>query len=44
MQVIPHPTKPGNWTICITDAHGSAIYGVFARRELAVAVMLTYHA
>lgn len=41
MKVIPHPRKPGHWTICVTDENGSAIYGVYARRELAVAVMLT---
>lgn len=37
MRVIPHPTKPGFWTIQI----GNSIYGAFDRRELAVAFMLT---
>ena len=37
MKIIPHPTKPGFWTIRIDGR----IYGEFARRELAVAVMLT---
>jgi len=37
MTIIAHPTKPGFWTIRIDDR----IYGEYARRELAVAVMLT---
>lgn len=37
MQVIAHPTKPGFWTIL----SGGSIYGVYARRELAIAVMLS---
>jgi hypothetical protein len=41
MKVIPHPTRSGYWTICITDERGSAIYGVYDRKELAIAVMLT---
>jgi hypothetical protein len=41
MKVIPHPSHPGFWTICVTDERGSAIYGKYDRRELAVAVMLT---
>jgi hypothetical protein len=41
MQVITHPTRLGYWTICITDERGSAIYGTYERRELAIAVMLT---
>jgi hypothetical protein len=40
-KVIPHPTKPGYWTICITDDRGSAIYGAYDRRELAIAYLLT---
>ncbi len=40
-KVIPHPRKLGYWTICITDQYGSAIYGEYDRRELAIAVMLT---
>ncbi len=40
-KVIPHPTKPGYWTICITDQYGSAIYGEHDRYELAVAYLLT---
>lgn len=40
-KVIKHPTKPGHWTICITDDRGAAIYGEYARRELAVSIMLT---
>ena len=41
MKVIPHPTEIGRWTILITDQYGSAIYGSYDRRDLAVAVMLT---
>jgi hypothetical protein len=37
MKVIAHPTKPGFWTILIDGR----IYGCFARRELAIATMLT---
>lgn len=37
MQVVAHPTKTGFWTIRV----GGRIYGEYARRELAVAVMLT---
>ena len=40
-KVIPHPRRPGYWTICITDDRGAAIYGEYDRRELALAVMLT---
>ena len=40
-KVIPHPTQSNRWTICVTDDRGSAIYGAYDRRELAVAVMLT---
>lgn len=40
-KVIAHPTKPGFWTICITDERGSAIYGAYARKELAIAFLLT---
>ena len=29
------------WTISITDANGSAIYGAYNRKDLAIAVMLT---
>jgi hypothetical protein len=39
-KVIPHPTKPGLWTILITDEHGSAIYGEHPY-HLAVAILLT---
>lgn len=42
MKVIPHPTQRGCWTIAITDESGTAIYGSYDRRELAIAVMLTY--
>lgn len=41
MKVIPHPTRKGFWTIAITDDRGTAIYGEYDRRELAIAVMLT---
>ena len=41
MKVIPHPTQRGCWTIAITDERGTAIYGCYDRRELAIAVMLT---
>lgn len=37
MKVIPHPRRPGFWTILI----GNSIYGEFDRRELAIAIMLT---
>lgn len=40
-KVIPHPRRPGYWTICITDDRGAAIYGEYDRRELAIAIMLT---
>jgi hypothetical protein len=40
-KVIPHPTKKGFWTICITDERGSAIYGAYDRRDLAISIMLT---
>lgn len=40
-KVMPHPTKHGYWTIAITDDRGTAIYGEYNRRELAVSVMLT---
>jgi hypothetical protein len=40
-KVIPHPRRPGYWTICITDDRGAAIYGEYDRRELAVSIMLT---
>lgn len=40
-KVIPHPTQPGKWTICITDERGSAIYGAYDRRDLAISIMLT---
>ena len=40
-KVIPHPTKPGYWTILITDANGAAIYGEHDRYDLAVAYLLT---
>jgi hypothetical protein len=39
-RVIPHPTKPGLWTIAITDERGTAIYGEHTY-ELAVAILLT---
>lgn len=39
-KVIPHPTKPGLWTIAITDASGTFIYGEHTY-ELAVAILLT---
>ena len=38
MQVIAHPLKAGFWTI-LKDGR---IYGEFDRRELAIAVMLTW--
>ena len=38
MQVIAHPLKNGFWTI-LKDGR---IYGEFDRRELAIAVMLTW--
>lgn len=41
MKVIAHPTRKGFWTIAITDDRGTAIYGAYDRRELAIAVMLT---
>lgn len=41
MKVIPHPTMPGHWTISVTDQYGTAIYGAYDRKELAIAVMLT---
>lgn len=41
MKVIAHPTRPGYWTICITDERGSVIYGEYDRKDLAIAVMLT---
>ena len=41
IQVIPHPTAPGYWTICITDDRGSAIYGQYDREALATAIALT---
>jgi hypothetical protein len=41
MKVVPHPTKPGFWTIRVKDERGFSIYGEYDRRELAVAVMLT---
>ena len=37
MQVVKHPTMSGFWTIRI----GNSIYGVYNRRSLAVAVLLT---
>lgn len=37
MKVIPHPLRPGFWTILINDR----IYGEYDRYALAVAVMLT---
>lgn len=40
-KVIAHPTKPGHWTICITDANGQAIYGAYDRWDLAIAYLLT---
>lgn len=39
MRVIPHPTVAGHWTIQI----GSSIYGCHPRRELAIAILLTYN-
>lgn len=36
-KVIPHPLRPGFWTIQI----GDSIYGAFVRRELAISLMLT---
>lgn len=38
MQVITHPIKFGFWTI-LKDGR---IYGEFDRREMAIAVMLTW--
>jgi hypothetical protein len=37
MRIIPHPRKIGFWTILVDGR----IYGAYARRELAIAVMLT---
>lgn len=37
VRVIPHPLKQGFWTVQI----GNRIYGEHARRDLAVAIMLT---
>lgn len=41
MKVIPHPTRKGFWTIAITDDRGTAIYGAYDRRGLAISIMLT---
>lgn len=41
MKVIPHPTMPGHWTIAVTDQFGTAIYGCYPRKDLAISVMLT---
>jgi hypothetical protein len=37
MKVIPHPIRPGHWTILIDGG----IYGCYERKALAIAVMLT---
>lgn len=36
-KVIRHPKRPGYWTILITDAYGSAIYGAYDSYSVAVA-------
>ena len=36
-KVIRHPLHPGKWTVCITDANGSAIYGCYDAYSVAVA-------
>lgn len=44
-KVMPHPTCPGCWTICITDEYNGqrreGMYGCYDRYALAVAYLLT---